>query len=148
MIRPVLALAALAGSLAAAPPPHEVRTRVLAPAMAAKLKANKGVTLQWIDWDTRGTANVTVKRGIWHLTAAQVEAGGAGRLYLDGTVTEIGADYFLFDGTVKIDDTPDAGRHCEARKVWRFAITQNRPYWRLREFEWCDGLTDYVDVYF
>ncbi len=44
--------------------------------------------------------------------------------------------------------TPDAGRRCEANKAWRFAVTQNRPWWRLREFEWSDGLTDYVDIYF
>ena len=63
-------------------------------------------------------------------------------------MTEIGADYFVFDGTIRIADTPDAGRRCEADKVWHFAVTQNRPYWRLREFEWCDGLTDYIDIYF
>jgi len=27
-------------------------------------------------------------------------------------------------------------------------VTQNRRYWRIRTFEWCDDLTDYVDVYF
>lgn len=134
------------------PPPEmspsaHADTRILAPVMADKLKANAGVTLQWIDWSTRGTANVRVTDGEWFLTGAQAAANGPGRLYLDGKVTEIGADYFLFDGTIRITDTPDAGRKCEARKVWRFAVTQNRPYWRLREFEWCDGLTDYVDIY-
>ena len=24
----------------------------------------------------------------------------------------------------------------------------NRRYWRMREFEWCDRLTDYIDIYF
>ena len=39
-------------------------------------------------------------------------------------------------------------RICEKTKDWHFAITQGRPYYRLREFEWCDGLTDYIDLYF
>lgn len=81
------------------------------------------------------------------LTAAQAKTG-EGRLVMDGQVTEIGSDYFIFRGTIRIEDAPDPGRRCEATKDWRFAVTQNRPYWRLREFEWCDGLTDYIDIYF
>lgn len=123
-------------------------TRIHDSAAAARLRANKGVTLQWIDWNSRGSAYVSVRKGVWTLRAAQAQAGGAGRLFLDGTITEIGRDYFLFDGVVKITDTPDAGRACEKRDVWRFAVTQNRRYWRIRTFEWCDGLTDYVDIYF
>lgn len=131
------------------PPVYVEPTRILDNAAAQRLIHNKGVTLQWIDWNTRGTATVTREgNGLWHLRAAQAQAGGPGRLYLDGDVTEIGADYFTFVGTVRIADTPDNGRVCEKTKPWHFAITQNRPYWRLREFEWCDGLTDYVDIYF
>jgi len=121
---------------------------VLSQADAARLLGNTGVTLQWIDWNTRGSASVTQEDGVWHLRAAQAQAGGPGRLFLDGVVSEIGAGYFTFDGTIRIIDTPDLGRRCEARKTWHFAVTQNRPYYRLREFEWCDGLTDYVDVHF
>ena len=122
--------------------------RILDRAAAQRLRANKGVTLQWIDWNTRGTAFVKVEKGRWTLRAAQAEAGGPGRLFLEGRVTEIGRDYFLFEGTVQILNTPDQGRNCERHGRWRFAITQNRSYWRLREFEWCDGLTDYIDIHF
>ena len=87
-------------------------------------------------------------RAVARLRAAQAQAGGPGRLSLDGTVTEVGRDWFTFRGTIRITDTPDPGRKCEAMKDWRFAVTQNRRYWRLREFEWCDGLTDYIDIYF
>lgn len=123
-------------------------TRILHTATAQRLLANKGVTLQWIDWNTRGTAIVTQQSDVWRLRAAQAAANGPGRLLVDGAIAEIGEDYFILDGTIRITDTPDAGRACEQRKAWRFAITQNRPYFRLREFEWCDGLTDYVDIYF
>ena len=145
MKRFLLGLVPLALIGASAPPPA---TRVLDAAAAQRLRANKGVTLQWIDWNTRGSAHVGIARGVWTLRAAQAEAGGPGRLFLDGRVTEIGRDYFLFDGVVKITDTPDRGRTCEKRDTWRFAVTQNRRYWRIRTFEWCDRLTDYVDIYF
>lgn len=109
---------------------------------------NKGVTLQWIGWDHRGPAHVTDDNGVWRLSAAQAQQDGPGKLKLDGTIREIGSDYFLFDGTISITDTPDKGRACRKQSQWRFAITQNRPYWRARHFAWCDGLTDYVDIYF
>jgi hypothetical protein len=114
---------------------------------AARLLAADGVTLQWIDWNHRGQVYVRNENGTIRLTGSQVQADGPGRLFLDGAVREIGTDYFVFDGVVRIDETPDPGRHCEADKLWHFAVTQNRPYWRMREFEWCDGLTDYVDIY-
>jgi len=121
---------------------------VLSEADARRLLGNHGVTLQWIDWDTRGTAVVAKRDGLWHMRGAQAAAQGPGRLFLDGAILEIGEGYFTFRGTIRITDTPDRGRHCEQDKTWHFAVTQNRPYYRLREFEWCDGLTDYVDVYF
>lgn len=123
-------------------------TRILDRTAADQLLHNAGVTLQWIDWNTRGTANVRDDAGVIRLTASQASATGPGRLWLDGRVTEVGADYFIFSGTIKITDTPDSGRKCDAKRTdWRFAVTQNRPYWRLRTFEWCDRLTDYIDIY-
>ena len=115
---------------------------------ARRLLENKGLTLQWIDWNTRGSAAVNRNAGLWSLRGAQSAADGPGRLYLDGVITEVGEGYFTVRGTIRITDTPDRGRSCVADKTWHFAVTQNRPYYRLREFEWCDGLTDYIDLYF
>lgn len=148
-IRPLL-LAALLGLLAV---PGSARvaaepTRVLSEKAAQRLLTNKDLTLQWIDWNTRGTAVVRHEGDVWTLRGAQAEAGGPGRLFLEGTITEIGADYFTFEGRVAITNTPDQGRTCDKTKAWHFAITQKRRYYRLREFEWCDGLTDYIDIHF
>jgi hypothetical protein len=85
---------------------------------------------------------------IVRITGAQSKPAGMGSLFIDGQVEEIGADYFTFRGVIRINDTPDRARDCSADKLWHFAITQNRAYWRLREFEWCDYLTDYIDIYF
>jgi hypothetical protein len=146
MMPPVrtLLLLPLVALLAAAP---AEQSRVTSPRDAERLLAAKGVTLQWLDWNTRGS--VRVQRGpVWRLTASQAQAGGPGRLHMDGDIVEIGAGYFTFRGSISITDTPDEPRLCEANKDWHFAITQNRPYYRLREFEWCDELTDYVDIHF
>ena len=129
------------------PPATTEGTLILDQGAADRLLGAKGVTLQWISWDRRGAVNARMSGDTILLTASQNASNGPGSLYLDGRVTEIGSDYFIFYGTIRMTDTPDAGRNCEMDKSWRFAITQNRPYWRLREFEWCDGLTDYIDVY-
>ena len=133
-----------------APPPAfpGESTKVLSETDAQRLLGNHGITLQWIDWDTRGTSLVSKRDGLWRLRGSQAEANGPGRLFLDGAILEIGEGYFTFRGTIRITGTPDRGRACEESKTWHFAVTQNRPYYRLREFEWCDYLTDYVDVYF
>lgn len=112
-----------------------------------RLLANKGITLQWIGWTERGTAHARWEGDRLLLTGAQAKSGG-GRLFLDGQVVAINESNFTFRGTIRIEDIPDAGRRCERTKDWQFAVTQNRPYWRLREFEWCDRLTDYIDIYF
>ncbi|TIX51083.1 hypothetical protein [Alteraurantiacibacter aquimixticola] len=155
-----LAPAALALLAACAPVTATAETAGAAPTASATpvihdelkatmLRENSGVTLQWISWDERGPADVVVAEdGSWHLTASQFAPERPAAVLLDGKVTEVGADYFLFDGTITIMNTPDAGRFCQQDKVWRFAITQDRQYWRLREFEWCDYLTDYIDIYF
>lgn len=122
-------------------------TTILSQRDADRLLDNSGITLQWIGWDDRGQASVRPDaRGVWYLSGSQ--RGERGELEVDGIITEIGEGYFTLDGTVSIQNTPDAGRDCRAHKKWHFAITQNRRYYRLREFEWCDGLTDYVDIYF
>ncbi|MFU7527521.1 hypothetical protein [Qipengyuania sp. ASV99] len=130
----------------AAPEPKP--TRILSEVDAERLRSVQGITLQWIDWDRRGDVAVSADRdGVWRLSGEQLDESGAG-VRVDGVITEIGADYFKFEGRVQIADTPDRGRSCDATKVWRFEATQRRAYYRLREFEWCDYLTDYIDIYF
>jgi hypothetical protein len=123
------------------------QTRVTSPRDAQRLLSSSGVTLQWIDWNTRGSVHV-VRGPLWRISASQAQAGGPGRLQLDGDIVAVGPGSFTLRGTIRIIDTPDRGRRCEATKDWHFAITQHRPYYRLREFEWCDGLTDYIDIHF
>ena len=161
---------ALAGLLAACTAPVAVTgpgdepvgtggsaTRILDTAMAAKLRGSSGITLQWISWDWRGQVEVTQPDDVIFIHAVQDSADApagvrdlsSGRVEMDGRVTEVGPDYFLFDGTIRIKDAPDTGRDCLRKGPMTFLITQNRRYWRLQDMEACgDGLTDYVDIYF
>jgi hypothetical protein len=124
------------------------RTIVDDPAALARLRGNGGITLQWISWDYRGRVRVSEAAGRVHLSGAQRARSGTGRLDLDGDVVEIGASSFTFRGHIGITDTPDPGRACMRDGDFEFRITGRRRYWRLQQMEQCDGLTDYVDIYF
>ncbi|MGQ0590884.1 MAG: hypothetical protein ACT4N8_15395 [Sphingosinicella sp.] len=124
------------------------RTIVEDPAALARLHGNSGITLQWIGWEHRGQVRVSERDGLVHLSGVQTARGGPGRLSLEGDVLEIGASSFTFHGRIAISDTPDAGRDCVRDGTYEFRVTQRRRYWRLQQMEQCDGLTDYVDIYF
>ena len=137
----------VAMALAAGQPAVE-RTRIDDPAALARLRGNSGITLQWIGWEHRGHVRVSERDGLLHLSGAQNARGGPGRLTLEGEVLEIGPSSFTFRGRIAISDTPDAGRDCVRDGTYEFRVTQRRRYWRLQQMEQCDGLTDYVDIYF
>lgn len=98
--------------------------------------------------DRRGTLTVRQPGAVMLLKGSQRAAAGPGLLTLEGEVTEIDARQFRFRGRIVISDTPDVGRQCVRDGDFTFAITQKRRYWRLQQMEVCDGLTDYVDIYF
>ena len=142
------AIALLAALLAGAPPSSSDTTGptiVRDPIALARLRHNGGISLQWISWDRRGRVAVSERGGLIHLTGMQ---SGRGRLTLDGDVTEIGPASLTFRGRIAIVDTPDPGRNCVRDGTYEFRITERRHYWRLQQMEQCDGLTDYVDIYF
>ena len=141
-------IAALALLAAAAPAAADRQPVEMDEITADRLVNNRGLTLQWISWDQRGHAQARRGSDGLYLTGSQVDPAKPGAVFLDGKVTAAGPDWFTFEGLIRITHAPDEGRTCEASKTWHFAITQNRKYYRLREFEWCDGLTDYIDIYF
>ncbi|WP_051003662.1 hypothetical protein [Sphingobium sp. SYK-6] len=113
-----------------------------------RLLGNSGITLQWIGWGRRGDLAADYATDLLHLRGGQSASDGPGKLVLDGVVTRIDRDSFTFEGRIDIIDTPDIGRVCRREGQMSFRVTQNRRYWRLQEMEACDGLTDYVDIYF
>lgn len=144
---PVLALGAAAASPPKAVlPPTEVKNRIA----LERLLGNSGMSLQWISWTgaERGPVEASWSGKTLLLKGEQKARGSSGTVAFEGRVVRIDKSQFLLNGTIVIENTPDAGRMCEKTGEWRFAITQNRKYWRLRDFEWCDELTDYIDIYF
>lgn len=113
-----------------------------------RLLGNSGVTLQWISWQMRGDLVADYSTDLLRLRGGQSTPEGQGKLKIDGVVTKVDASEFTFVGHIEMSDTPDLGRHCVRDGEMTFRITQNRKYWRLQQMEVCDGLTDYVDIYF
>lgn len=150
MVLASLALLLATPAAAITPVPAPTATIVTDRAALARLRRNGGIALQWISWEpaARGHVRVSEERGIVHLRGTQVQRDGAGRLELDGDVVEIGPRSFTFRGRIAITDTPDPDRECIRDGLFEFRVTQNRRYWRLQQMEACDGLTDYVDIYF
>lgn len=123
-------------------------TEVRSKSALEKLRGNGGLTLQWISWAERGDMTVTQVGDVVHLSGSQTGPDGVGSVRVDGDVLAIDEKHFILRGTIEITDTPDVGRRCLKQGDSEFAITANRKYWRMREFEWCDYLTDYIDIYF
>jgi hypothetical protein len=108
------------------------------------------LSLQWISWDYFGTATVTQKNGVLYLKGKQTGRQTEDYLTVDGTVTEISAKEFKFDGKIvtKISHN-NGGQECVREGAMTFRITGKRKYWRLAEMDSpCEGITDYVDIYF
>ncbi len=149
LARPLLAtlLAILAPS---APAQTGERTIVEDPAALQRLRRNSGITLQWISFESprRGHVRVTDRDGMVHLNGRQASADGNERVELDGDLLRIGRDRFTLAGNITITNAPDQGRVCVREGEFEFRVTQNRRYWRLQQMTVCDGLTDYVDIYF
>ena len=151
-----LFLASLALSLAAtaataqSPPATGERPLVNDRAALARLQRNSGITLQWISFESpaRGHVVARMRGGLLRLSGAQSERGGPGRVTLDGDVLRIDPRSFSFRGHIVITDAPDRGRNCVRDGTYEFRATGRRRYWRLQDFEACDGLADYVDIYF
>jgi hypothetical protein len=148
-----LARLLLAGVLLFGPAPafaQAGRTIVTDPAALARLQRNSGVTLQWISFESpaRGHVRLTREGGLYRLRGEQRSRRDSGRLTLDGVVTAIGPRSFRFEGRIVITDAPDRGRECVRDGGFDFLVTGRRRYWRLQQMEVCDGLTDYVDIYF
>ena len=126
------------------------RTEVNDRAAAKRLLGRHKISLQWISWDYFGTATVTNKGGLYRLKGEQKGRGSTDIVSVDGVVTQINAKEFKFDGKVITQVTHiNGGKPCERTGEMTFRITGKRKYWRLQQIDNpCDGVADYVDIYF
>jgi hypothetical protein len=145
-----LVLAATSAFAQTPPPAPGERTIVNDRTALGRLRRNSGITLQWISFETaqRGHVVAQMNGGLLHLSGAQNARSGTGRVTLDGDVIRINPRSFFFRGRIVITDAPDRGRNCVREGTYEFRATGQRRFWRLQDFEACDGLADYVDIYF
>ena len=108
------------------------------------------LSLQWISWDRLGAATVTNRKGLYYIKGEQKQRGGSDYLKDDGVITEINAKNFKFDGVIVMRISHiNGGAQCRREGEMTFAVMGKRKYWRLQEMDNpCDGVTDYVNIYF
>lgn len=117
----------------------------------AKLLGKHMLSLQWILFDNLpyGTATVSEKDGVMSIHGEQKGKSGD-YLKIDGVVSDVKPTSFAFDGKILTKITHiNKGAECVREGKMTFAAKGNRKYWRMQEMKNpCDGVTDYVDVYF
>lgn len=145
---------ALAIALAAAAAPAGARTlgqsQIVSEAALAKLKGNKGVTLQWL-WNARpGKFTVTETPDGLMATGQQGPHNGD-ELAMNGVITRIEGRTFWFKGRIVITDN-ETSAPCVRDGTYTFRIIGARRFWRMKENAAnCAGradLADYVDIRF
>lgn len=119
-------------------------------AAARMLLGRHLMSLQWISWDYFGQATVTNSRGIYRIKGEQKGRGTDDFLRIDGVIRSIDAKQFTFEGTIITQISHiNGGEPCTRDGEFVFRITGSRKYWRLMDMDNpCDGVTDYVDIYF
>jgi hypothetical protein len=150
MLRLVLIATVLCASMVPAAARQLGETNIVSERALARLKANKGVTLQWL-WNAKpGKLTVTETPDGIRLKGAQGPDEGK-TLAIDGVVIRLEEKSFTFRGRVEIFE-PEAGVPCIRDGTLTFRITGARKFWRMKEqIAGCQGradLTDYVDILF
>ena len=150
LLAPLAFILVATGGVAQSPAAPGERTVVNDRTALNRLRRNSGITLQWISFESpaRGHVVAQMNGGLLHLSGSQIQRGGPGRVTLEGDVLRINPRSFTFRGRIVITDAPDRGRNCVRDGTYEFRATGQRRYWRLQDIEACDGLADYVDIYF
>jgi hypothetical protein len=126
------------------------KTLVNNPRAKAMLLGRHRLALQWISWNYFGAATVAERGGVLTVRGEQKQRGGSDFVRINGTITEINAKDFKFDGTIVTQVSHiNNGQPCTREGAMTFKITGTRRYWRLAEMNNpCDSVTDYVDIFF
>jgi hypothetical protein len=140
------------GGRAEAGPRRVGQTTVVSEAALRRLKANKGVSVQWL-WDNKpGPLQVTETPEGVRLVGHQGPTKH-GSLEIDGFVERIDKSDFTFRGRIVIVDASEPTvPPCVREGRVTFRIRLQRPYWRMKEqAARCAGrsdVADYVDIHF
>lgn len=135
------------------PEPRRVgQTTVVSETALRRLKANKGVSVQWL-WNSKpGPLQVKETPEGVRLVGHQGPSKH-GSLEIDGFVERIDTNDFTFRGRIVIVDASEpTAPPCVREGRVTFRIRLQRPYWRMKEqAAQCAGrsdIADYVDIRF
>lgn len=124
-------------------------------AAKARLVGEHLLTLQWLGWgDLSGAGRLSVEDRGDTLSASGEQLGSGDNagdyLRMSGRIVSASRDGFVFEGDIAIRVHHNAdGAECKRGGTFHFKATGKRKYWRMQEMDNpCDGVTDYVDVYF
>lgn len=123
------------------------------PAVIARLRANKGITLQWISTEYRGTVTLDQnQKGDVVLKGEQRSDDNEDFLIVEGRIVATTPSSFILVGRIGFDvqELREFGSpRCERSGAFTFRITGDRHYYRLLEKTGRCGIqTDYIDIYF
>ncbi|MFM9865367.1 MAG: hypothetical protein ACKVRO_17375 [Micropepsaceae bacterium] len=125
-------------------------TQIVSEAALAKLKNNKGVTLQWL-WGASPAKLAVNETPEGVMISGQQGPHNGDQLVVNGVITRIEAKTFWFKGRIAITDN-ETTEICVREGTYTFRIIGARRFWRLKENAAnCPGradLADYVDIRF
>ena len=141
------------GSDAALPAPAEAQDaagmpQCSNPAWLKKLLGKHNISLQWIGWDTFGTAVVKKKDGQVIISGKQ--QNGNDYVTIEGRITRVEARSFTMEGSVVTRVSyNNNGKECVRSGSLTFTAKGKRKYWRMDSMQSpCEEIFDYVDVFF
>lgn len=119
---------------------------------AQAFRGNHKIALQWISWDYFGQIRTTGQNGdgSWPISGGQASRTNGDYLRIDGVISQFEPNVLFFTGVIvtKVSHI-NGGQACTRQGNFKFQRTQGRKYWRLQEMDNpCEGVTDYVDIYF
>jgi hypothetical protein len=113
------------------------------------------LSLQWISWEYFGFVDfVKTGENIYEISGYQDGKKSNGEcdncyLKINGSIKKITDKELVFSGRIESSvHYIQNGIPCVKEGTFTFKSTQGRKYWRLQEMNGCDGVTDYVDIYF
>ena len=120
-----------------------------------KLIGRHKLSLQWISWTYFGYIDF-VKTDLNTYSISGYQDGNKSKgecdgcyLKINGVINKITDKELQFTGRIESSvNHIQNGLPCIKEGNYTFKSTQGRKYWRLQEMDGCEGVTDYVDIYF
>jgi len=119
---------------------------------AQTFRGNHKISIQWIGWDSFGQIKAAGQNGDGSIpiSGGQTSKTNGDYLRIEGVAMQFEPNTVSFDGVIvtKISFI-NGGQPCTRRGSFEFKRTQGRKYWRLQQMgNPCEGVTDYIDIYF